>query len=49
MIILVSAVFPLDAVEVGVVIGGLVLTGLVLWYFFGSQKRVAASADGDGD
>jgi hypothetical protein len=48
MITRVAAVLPLDTVEIGVVIGGLVLIGLVLWYFFGFPHRVAASADADG-
>ena len=27
----------LDATEIGVIIGGALLIGLVLWYFFGSK------------
>lgn len=29
----------MDPVEVGVVVGAVVLIGLVLWYFFGARDR----------
>lgn len=38
----------MDAVEIGVVIGGLVLVALVLWFFFGRRKAVVATADRSG-
>jgi hypothetical protein len=46
MMMRVAAVLPLDTVEIGVVIGGLVLIGLVLWYFFGSQQQDADGVQG---
>ena len=37
----------MDAVEVGVVVGGAAAIAFVLWYFFGEREGVAASA-GEG-
>lgn len=38
----------MDATEVVVVIGGVGLIGLVLWYFFGEREAVTASANEAG-
>ena len=38
----------IDATEIVVVAGSLVLIGLVLWYFFGEHERVAAEMTGEG-
>lgn len=38
----------MDIAEIGVVVGGLLLMGLVLWYFFGERKAVSAHAGGSG-
>jgi plastocyanin domain-containing protein len=38
----------LDAAEVGVVLGCVLLIALVLWYFFGPKKRVSAAAGAGG-
>lgn len=38
----------MDIAEIGVVVGGLLLMGLVLWYFFGERKAVSAQTGGSG-
>lgn len=38
----------MDAIEISVVIGGAVLIGFVLWYFFGKREAVAARAGDSG-
>jgi plastocyanin domain-containing protein len=38
----------MDTTEIIVVIAGVALVALVLWYFFGARERVEASAAGDG-
>jgi plastocyanin domain-containing protein len=38
----------MDTKEIIVVIAGVALVALVLWYFFGERERVAASARADG-
>jgi plastocyanin domain-containing protein len=38
----------LDATEIGVIIGGIVLIALVLWYFFGERERVGAEVSAGG-
>ena len=38
----------LDAAEVGVVVGGLLLVAFILWYFFGPRERVAAAVTDTG-
>lgn len=38
----------MDWVEITVVIGGIVLIGLVIWYFFGERERVAAALSEGG-
>jgi len=42
------AVVALDAAEIAVILGGVALIGLVLWYFFGPKERVAASVSTAG-
>ena len=37
------AAVALDPTEVGVIVGGLALIALTLWYFFGPRERVAAT------
>jgi plastocyanin domain-containing protein len=37
----------LDAMQVAVLVGGLALIGLILWYFFGERERTVA-AEGAG-
>jgi plastocyanin domain-containing protein len=37
----------LDATEMAVLIGGIVMIGLILWYFFGERERTMA-AEGAG-
>lgn len=38
----------MDAMEISVIIGGVVLIGLVLWLFFGKRQAVAAQARESG-
>jgi plastocyanin domain-containing protein len=38
----------MDATEIGVVIGGIALIVLVLWYFFGKRQRTAAIVSESG-
>lgn len=38
----------MDTTEIIVVIGGVLLIGLVLWYFFGERDRVAAEVNESG-
>lgn len=38
----------MDAIEIGVAAGGLLLIGFVLWYFFGEREAVAAQITGSG-
>ena len=38
----------MDATEIGVVIGGVALVGLVLWYFFGEREQVSAAVTAAG-
>ena len=38
----------LDGAEVAVVVGGVALVGLVLWYFFGPREGVAAPTTASG-
>ncbi len=38
----------MDASEVGVVIGGVALIALILWYFFGERQAAVASPVGAG-
>ena len=38
----------MDTTEILVVIGGVGLIGLVLWYFFGERESVAAAVDESG-
>jgi plastocyanin domain-containing protein len=38
----------LDATEVAVIVGGLALIALTLWYFFGPRERVAATTTAAG-
>jgi plastocyanin domain-containing protein len=42
------AVTRLDATEVAVIVGGLALIALTLWYFFGPRERVAATTAAGG-
>jgi plastocyanin domain-containing protein len=44
---LLSAV-RIDATEIGVIVGGLALIVLTLWYFFGPRERVAATTTAGG-
>jgi len=37
-----------DAMELTVLIGGLLLIGLILWYFFGERERTAATEGAGG-
>lgn len=43
-----SVLAALDGAEVGVILGGIVLVGFVLWYFFGPRQRVAAAVTSTG-
>ncbi|MFN2455369.1 MAG: cupredoxin domain-containing protein [Pyrinomonadaceae bacterium] len=38
----------MDATEIGVIVGGIILVALVLWYFFGERESVAASLGAEG-
>ena len=38
----------MDASEIGVIIGGVVLIAFVLWYFFGERESVAAQTGTSG-
>ena len=38
----------MDTVEIVVVVGGIALIGVVLWYFFGEREAVAASEAAGG-
>jgi plastocyanin domain-containing protein len=38
----------MDTTEIGVLMGGLMLIALVLWFFFGTRKRTAASLNERG-
>lgn len=46
--VLLLAAVRLGPAEAGVVVGGLALIGLTLWYFFGPRRRVAATATAAG-
>jgi plastocyanin domain-containing protein len=37
-----------DATEIGVIVGGLALIALTLWYFFGPRQRVVATTTAGG-
>ena len=43
-----SFVAQLDASEISVIVGGLILIALTLWYFFGPRRQVAASTTAGG-
>lgn len=38
----------MDAAEIGVLAGGVLLIGLVLWYFFGEREAIAAGVTDRG-
>ena len=38
----------MDASEIGVVLGGVLLIALTLWYFFGEREKVAAEENASG-
>ncbi|MCA1630706.1 MAG: cupredoxin domain-containing protein [Acidobacteria bacterium] len=38
----------MDTTEIVVVVSGIALVALVLWYFFGERERVAARVENDG-
>lgn len=38
----------MDLIEIGVLVGGLLLIAFVLWYFFGEREAVAAQTSGSG-
>jgi len=38
----------MDAIEIGVVVGGLFLIAFVLWFFFGKREAIAATASESG-
>ena len=38
----------MDTSEIGVVIGGVVLIALILWYFFGEREQAAATVGAGG-
>lgn len=38
----------MDSIEIGVVIAGVILIGLVLWYFFGEHEAVSAQVNESG-
>jgi plastocyanin domain-containing protein len=38
----------MDTTEITVIVGGVVLMGFVLWYFFGERERVAAATNESG-
>ena len=38
----------MDATEIAVIIGGLLMIAFVLWYFFGERERAVASANEAG-
>lgn len=38
----------LDATQVAVLVGGLVMIAVILWYFFGERTRTVASEDSAG-
>lgn len=38
----------LDGTAVSVIAGGILLIGLVIWYFFGERERIAAEVQGSG-
>ena len=38
----------MDASEIGVVLGGVLLIALTLWYFFGEREKVAAEVGASG-
>ncbi len=38
----------MDTTEIAVIIGGIILMGFVLWYFFGERERVAAATNESG-
>ncbi|MDQ4120657.1 MAG: cupredoxin domain-containing protein [Acidobacteriota bacterium] len=38
----------MDTIEILVVIGGISLIGLTLWYFFGEREKIAAEANESG-
>ena len=38
----------MDSIEIGVVVAGVILIGLVLWYFFGEREAVSAQVNESG-
>lgn len=38
----------MDASEIGVLVGGIVTIGLILWYFFGERDAASAAVTGTG-
>jgi len=42
------AVARIDPTQIAVILGGIVLIALTLWYFFGPRQRVAAAATAAG-
>jgi plastocyanin domain-containing protein len=38
----------MDSIEIGVVVAGILLIGLVLWYFFGEREAVSAQVNESG-
>lgn len=43
-----STLSTLDGAEISVLLGGVLLVGFILWYFFGPRERVAAAVTGTG-
>lgn len=48
MSLLPPAVLSWDAAQIAVIVGGVVLIGLVLWYFFGPKERAQAHVSSEG-
>ena len=42
------SIVRLDAVQVGVLVAGLLLIAFILWYFFGERERTAATENASG-
>lgn len=38
----------MDASQIGVIVGGVLLIGFILWYFFGEREQKEAKMDGQG-
>ncbi|MFN6963634.1 MAG: cupredoxin domain-containing protein [Pyrinomonadaceae bacterium] len=38
----------MDTTEIAVIVGGVALIALVLWYFFGERRQIAASENASG-